>query len=289
MNPQQQVHEVLGLPMVGGMLCREMPLYAERYFLHETDRAVPPVNVMALLTQLGGSRVQEGVEGELRSTSLPCVSLLMPAGCATHWHYSGSVDFAVFYLPERTDEVFQRLRELCVGAQAPLPFSDPLVSAAARQLMDELNLGAKADQGFMARLATVMLEQVSRALRADANSGIHPPHMQLARLQAVLAFIRENLAQELSISQLAEQAGVSPAHFRRLFQSAMGLPPHRYVMNARLEHARNLLMQTDLPILHIALECGFSTQSHLTAAFKTAHATTPAQYRAQAGGGKGRA
>lgn len=289
MNPQQQVHEALGLPMVGGMLCSEMPLYAERYFLHETDRVVPAVSVMALLTQFGGSRVQEGMEGELRSTSLPFVSLLMPAGCATHWHYSGSVDFAVFYLPERTDGVFQQLRELCADAQAPFSFSDALVSAAARQLMDELNLGSQADQGFMARLAAVMFEQVCRALRSDTPGGINPPHIQLARLQTVLTFIREHLAQELSISQLAEQAGVSPAHFRRLFQSAMGMPPHRYVMNARLEHARDLLIQTDLPILHIALECGFSTQSHLTAAFKAAHATTPAQYRTQAGGNKGRA
>lgn len=288
MNPQQQVHEMLGLPMVDGVVCAEMPLYAERYFLHETDRVVPPVGVMALLTQFGGSRVEEGTGGELRSTSLPCVSLLLPAGCATHWHYFGSVDFAVFYLPERTDGVFQQLRELCAGEQAPLPFSDALVSAAARQLMDELNQGSKADQGFMARLAMVMLEQVCRALRVDATGGIHPPHIQLARLHTALVFIREHLGQGLSIDQLAAQVGVSPAHFRRLFQSAMGMPPHRYVMNARLERARDLLMQTDLPILHIALECGFSTQSHLTAAFKAAHASTPAEYRNRAGG-RGRA
>lgn len=288
MTPQQQVHRVMGLPIVGGVVSADMPLYAERYLIHEIDRAVSPVDAMALITQFGGARVEEGTDGELRSTSLPFLSLLLPAGCATHWRYSGSVDFAVFYLPDRTDGAFQELRELCEAAQAPLPFSDALVSAAARQLMDELNQGEKADQGFMARLATVMLEQVCRALRANANSGIHPPHIQLARLHTVLAFIREHLSQELSIRKLAAQAGVSPAHFRRLFQSAMGMPPHRYVMHARLEHARDLLMQTDLPILHIALECGFSTQSYLTAAFKAAHATTPAEYRTRAGGSRGR-
>lgn len=284
MNPQLQVHKAMGLPMLGGLVCSEMPLYAERYFLHVTDRSVAPVEVMALLTQFGGSRVDEGTGGELRSTSMPLLSILLPANCATHWHYSGSIDFAVFYLPERTDGVFQLLRELCAGAQAPLPFSDGLVSAAARQLMDELSLGGEADQGFMARLAMVMLEQVGRALRVNPNRGIYPAHIQLARLQTVLAFIREHLGQELSISTLAEQAGVSPAHFRRLFQRAMGMPPHRYVMNVRLERARELLTQSDLPILHVALECGFSSQSHLTAAFKAAHATTPAEYRTRAGG-----
>lgn len=270
--------------MLSGLVCSEMPLYAERYFLHATDRSVPPVDAVVLLTQFGGSRVDEGAGGELRSTSMPLLSMLLPARCPTHWRYFGSIDFAVFYLPERTDSVFQPLRELCADAQAPLPFSDGLVSAAARQLIDELSLGKAADQGFMTRLAKVMLEQVGRALRVDTSRGIHPPHIQLARLQTVLAFIREHLGQELSISTLAAQAGVSPAHFRRLFQRAMGMPPHRYVMNVRLEHARNLLMQTDLPVLHVALECGFSSQSHLTAAFKAAHATTPAEYRARAGG-----
>lgn len=288
MTPQQQVHKAMGLPMVGGLVSAEIPLYGERYFLHETDRAVAPVDSMILVTQFGGSRVQEGPDGELRSTALPSVSLLIPASCKTHWHYSGSIDFALFYLPEQVGEVLQQLRELCVGVHAPMTFSDALVNASARQLMDELNQGAKADKGFMARLSQVMLEQVCRALQAKINSRVHPPHMQLARLNAVLSFVREHLAQDLSITQLATQAGVSPAHFRRLFQRAMGMPPHRYVMNARLVHARELLMQTDLPILHIALECGFSSQSHLTAAFKAAHAATPAEYRVQAGGSKGR-
>src|SRR5690349_12578819 len=52
-TPQQKVHEVLGLPMVGGLVCNQMPLHAERYFLHETDLDMPPVGVMTLLTQFG--------------------------------------------------------------------------------------------------------------------------------------------------------------------------------------------------------------------------------------------
>ncbi len=60
MNPQQQVHETLGLPLLGGLVCSEIPLYAERYFLHTTDLSVPPVDFMALLTQFGGSRADEG-------------------------------------------------------------------------------------------------------------------------------------------------------------------------------------------------------------------------------------
>lgn len=283
MTPQQKVHEVLGLPLVSGVVCNLTPMYAERYLLHETDNDIAPVGVMTLLTQLGGSRVLEGMDETSRLSTLPSMSMLIPADCATHWRYSGSVDFAVFYLPERSDGVFGRLSQCFARPQAPQAFSDALVSAAARQLLDELNRGKKADQGFMARLAAVMLEQVCRALSTRSPTTINPPHIQLARLQSVVAYMREHLAEDLSINQLAIRAGVSPAHFRRLFHHAIGIAPHRYVMNLRLEHARELLMQTDLPILHVALECGFSSQSHLTAAFRTAHAITPAQFRTRSG------
>nr|WP_218646647.1 AraC family transcriptional regulator [Pseudomonas umsongensis] len=273
--------------MVGGLACNQIPLYAERYFVHATDLDMAPVGVMTLLTQFGGSRVEEGADETSRLSTLPSMSMLMPAHCATHWRYSGSVDFAVFYIPERSDGVFGQLLECCARTQAPLAFSDALVSAAARQLLDELNFGKKADLGFMARLAAVMLEQVFRALSMQIPGLINPPHIQLARLQSVVAYMREHLAEDLSINQLAARAGVSPAHFRRLFDSAMGIAPHRYVMNLRLERALELLMQTDLPILHVALECGFSSQSHLTAAFKKEHGTTPAQFRARSGVGRG--
>jgi AraC family transcriptional regulator len=58
------------------------------------------------------------------------------------------------------------------------------------------------------------------------------------------------------------------------------VPPHRYVLGARLDLARKLLSQSTLPISRIAEECGFSSQSHLTATFRAAHSATPAQYRA---------
>ena len=74
---------------------------------------------------------------------------------------------------------------------------------------------------------------------------------------------------------------LSRSGFRRLFQEAMGTPPHRYVLATRLEQARKLLAVTRLPIAQIADECGFSSQSHFTASFRIAHACTPAQYRSQ--------
>jgi AraC family transcriptional regulator len=216
--------------------------------------------------------------------NLPTQSLLIPAGVPTHWHYAGSVDYAIFYFLDNSSSATQCLDALAESRDAPLPFSDPLVGAAAQQIVNELQKGRLADQGFLERLAGIMLEQTFRVLTTPNNTFINPRHAQFPRLQVVLNHIHEHLAEDLPAPSLARLAGVSLTHFRRLFEDAMGTPPHRYILNMRLEQARKLLAMSSVPIAHIAEECGFSSQSHLTACFRQAHATTPASYRAAMAG-----
>jgi len=154
------------------------------------------------------------------------------------------------------------------------------VGATALRLVTELHKGAGADQYFMALLTQVMLEQTYRVLTTPETGGINPRHVHFSRLQAVLSYIHEHLNEDSSIETLADRAQVSSAHFRRLFQEAMGVPPHRYILATRLEQSRKLLTMSTMPISRIAQDCGFSSQSHLTASFRAAHAATPAQYRA---------
>jgi AraC family transcriptional regulator len=267
-------------PIVAGRIPGSTPLFAERYLYQDIERTVSGMDSTALVVQFGGGRVREGDAGHWRSMNLPTQSLLVPAGVPTHWHYSGTVDFAVFYFLSGGSSVMKRLDVLAQSRDAPVPFSDPLVGAAALQLVSELQKAHGADTGFMGRLADVMLEQTYRALVTPGTRGINPRHVHFSRLQAVLNHVHANLAADLSAARLAQRAEVSPAHFCRIFREAMGVPPHQYVLAARLDFARKLLTQSMLPISRIAEECGFSSQSHLTASFRTAHSTTPAQYRA---------
>jgi len=186
----------------------------------------------------------------------------------------------VFYFPDHMQGVQDRLRVLANARQRPLAFADALVSASAMQIATELHKGAGADEHYMANLTQVMLEQTYRVLTTPDTGGINPRHVHFSRLQAVLGYIHEHANEDLSIEALAKRAQVSSAHFRRLFQEAMGVPPHRYILATRLEQARKLLTMTTMPISRIAQDCGFSSQSHLTASFRTAHAATPAGYRA---------
>lgn len=276
-----KVRKELGrTPIVAGRITGSSPLFVERYIYQDIERTVSGMDATALVVQFGGGRVREGEPQHWRSTNLPTQSLLVPRGVATHWYYSGTVDFAVFYFLASESRVMLSLRTLADSRGEPVAFSDPLVGASALQLVTELQRTTGADAGFMERLAGVMLEQAFRALVTPGTGGIHPRHVHFARLQAVLNHVHTNLAGNLTSARLAGCAEVSPAHFSRIFRDATGVSPHQYVVAARLDLARKLLTQSNLPISRIAEESGFSSQSHLTAAFRAAHAVTPAQYRA---------
>jgi AraC family transcriptional regulator len=269
-----KVRSELGhVPVVAGRIPGSAPLFVERYLYQDIERTVSGMGTTTLVVQFGGGRVQEGERDRWRSMNLPTVSLLIPRGVATHWHYSGTVDFAVFYFLEPGSSVMQTLKLLADSR-------DALVGAAALELVGELQKAHGADAGYMERLASVMLEQVFRALVAPGTRVINPRHVHSSRLQAVLNHIHTNIAGDLSAPRLAARAEVSLAHFSRIFREATGVSPHRYVLAARLDFARKLLAQSTMPISRVAQECGFSSQSHLTASFRAAHSSTPAQYRA---------
>jgi AraC family transcriptional regulator len=78
---------------------------------------------------------------------------------------------------------------------------------------------------------------------------------------------------------VAAEVGLSPHHFSRQFREAVGVPPHAHLIARRVERAKVLLAQTDLPIVQVALAVGFAHQSHLTRHFGRLVGTTPARFR----------
>lgn len=100
------------------------------------------------------------------------------------------------------------------------------------------------------------------------------------QLLQVLEYINEHLNQEIKLADLAQLLGMSQFHFSHLFKQASGTAPYQYLLQQRVERAKQLLKQTDQSIIDIAFLCGFNSHSHLTKQFRQFTGMTPKAYRA---------
>ena len=108
-----------------------------------------------------------------------------------------------------------------------------------------------------------------------------PSALPLSRLRRVTDYIREHLDQPLTLAHLGAVVFMSPYHFARLFQRSTGLPPHRFVVRARIDHAAALLAAPELSIAQISRLVGFRTPSHFATVFHRMMGVTPSEYRAR--------
>ncbi|WP_028240067.1 helix-turn-helix transcriptional regulator [Stutzerimonas azotifigens] len=98
-------------------------------------------------------------------------------------------------------------------------------------------------------------------------------------LETLDSHIRDNLARRITVAELAQVVCLSPSHFHVQFKDSVGLTPHQYLLKTRLDHASRLLRESGLPLVRIAEECGFSSQSALTTAMRRYLGLTPGRLR----------
>ncbi|WP_052025416.1 helix-turn-helix transcriptional regulator [Novosphingobium sp. AP12] len=87
------------------------------------------------------------------------------------------------------------------------------------------------------------------------------------------------ISHRLSIGEVASALGLSNSYFVRAFSNTVGVAPYCWLLEQRINEARQLLSHTTIPIAQIALECGFTDQSHFTNAFNRRVGTTPSKWR----------
>lgn len=110
--------------------------------------------------------------------------------------------------------------------------------------------------------------------RQRARGGMAP-----GTLRRVREHIEVNLAEHLQLRDLSALTDLSPCHFSRAFKQSVGMPPHRYLMSRRISAAAKLIETTDRPMCDIALEVGFSDQSHFTRVFSAQIGESPRSFR----------
>ncbi len=99
------------------------------------------------------------------------------------------------------------------------------------------------------------------------------------KLRRVQEFINANLEEDLSLAEIAAVADLSQFHFARAFRTSTGATPQQYLMKQRIERAKELLAENDLPIIEISLRTGFKNQSHFTTLFRKYTKFTPKLWR----------
>ena len=121
---------------------------------------------------------------------------------------------------------------------------------------------------------TIRTNQDRQRLSIPTRIGVRHP-----RLAAVIARMEGNLEDPISPAQLAADAGMSTRQLERLFRRYLNRSPKRYYMETRLARARNLLMQTEMSIIEVALASGFSSPSHFSKCYRALYGGTPYRER----------
>lgn len=245
----------------------------DEYVLHDT-----PDTLVALHTE---GLVEQYVRRDWGTgRSVPGRVSILPPGTSARFRNHGMLGVTTIHLDR------PRLEGL-VGDDArlaldklPLRFGivDPLIAAAMTALADALRQPDTHAAQYAGAIADTL------ALHILRSAAPVPPERVTGGLPAgvlrrVQDHIEVELADRLSIDDLARDAGLSPYHFSRAFRATTGVTPHRYVLERRIAQAKALLRGSDTPIAQVALCTGFSSQTHLTDCFRRLVGTSPGEYR----------
>jgi transcriptional regulator GlxA family with amidase domain len=147
---------------------------------------------------------------------------------------------------------------------------DLMLKLVAQDFGEQL-ANAVADQLIYSSIRT---DQDTQRLSVPTRIGVRHP-----KLSQVIQMMEANIEEPVSSSILARDVGMSTRQLERLFRRYLNRSPKRYYMELRLQKARNLLMQTDMSVINVALACGFASPSHFSKCYRAHYNTTPYRER----------
>lgn len=216
-----------------------------------------------------GSRIGAVCTGTL---ILARAGLLDGKRCTIHWENQ-----AAFHEEFLDIEVTNRLFEIdgdrftCAGGAAA---TDMMLALIAEDVEAEI-VALVADQAIH---TPVRGDRDEQRLSVPARIGVRHP-----KLVSIIQTMEQNLEEPISPSVLAKQAQMSTRQLERLFRRYLNRSPKRYYMELRLQKARNLLLQTEMSVINVALACGFTSPSHFSKCYRAHFNRTPYRERGSPG------
>jgi AraC family transcriptional regulator len=238
---------------------------------------VLPLGQPILVTQKSDDRLHKSViqRGD---------SILAPAGQPKYWCRREGIccSLHIYLKPEMIRQTAEasEMDTKRIGLVDCFGKQDLQLHQIAMLLLAELKSGGIMGQLYVESLTQVLAIHLLRHY-STVTQTITPENRGLThpQLQQAIDYIHSHLNQDLSLAELASIINISPTYFASLFKQSMGISPHQYVIQQRVEQAKLMLSKTDLAIADIASKVGFSSQSHLTQQFKRLTGMTPKQVR----------
>ena len=182
------------------------------------------------------------------------------------------------------DEAFRAIAEEAgaesVEIRSSTRFEDKRVVALISAIQAEEEAGHLSGRLYMDSVAQAL---ASTLVQAQGNLKRSLPHYHCGLTPTQLSRVKElvygRVDQEISLREMASAAGLSTNYFNQMFRRSTGLAAHQFVLNARVEHAKDLLKSPKLRVIDVAISCGFQTSQHFARVFRANCAVTPTEYR----------
>ena len=235
-----------------------------------------------------GSRQITQMDGQKYDGAMPIGKFfLLPAFCPATFSWETTDEAIVFLLKpdflQRTAAQTECFNLDQVELRPVLIDQDPQIEQFARTFHHEMQTEGLGGRLYAESLANCLVIHLLR------HYGVNPAKLRRcegglsqARLQLALEVIHASLDQSLRLETVAGELGLDVYYFSRLFRQSMGISPYQYVLQQRVEKAKELLKYDQLSITDISLECGFANPSHLARHFRKIVGISPKIYRRQA-------
>ena len=220
---------------------------------------------------------------DLRFTSRPGTLFVLPRGTVDEINWRGPTQrIAVAVHPRLLSNALEETVDADdVELTEHWNLIDRHLSALLLEMTADLEDGSPAGRLYGESLANslavyLLNRYAARRITPVAYKGGLPGH----RLKRVLDFIADRLGEDISLSQLATIAGMSPHYFSQLFKQSTGRTPYHYVLLKRIERAKEELCNPKSSITDAALGAGFQNPSNFARVFRQLEGTTPSRFRA---------